>query len=137
MQYKIENDTLLPAPATFTLPDGRTVSNFSSSPELMTAHGFTMTEEEAQEWRGAHITYRPPVPRTTCTKYELVTVLRERFPELFEALREQYVIDPELQFWWNTVNDLDRDNADFAAAAEKLGVTSEQLDEIFAAVEEF
>ena len=137
MQYRIENDTLLPAPATFTLPDGRTVSNFTSSPELMTAHGFTLTEEEANIWRGAHITYRPPVPRTTCTKYELVTVLRERFPELLAALRQAYAADADLQFWWNSVNELDRDNADFQAAAEKLGVTSEQLDEIFAAVEEF
>lgn len=135
MQYKIENDTLIPAPATFTLPDGRTVSNFSSSPELMTAHGFTMTGEEAQEWRGAHPAPEPP-PRTTCTRYELISVLRERFPELLTSLREACASDAELQFWWNSVNELDRNNADFAAAAEKLGIDAPTLDAVFAAAGE-
>ena len=136
MQYKIENEQLIPAPATLALPDGRTISNFSASPELMARHGYTVTEEEADIWRGAHITYRPPTPRTTCTKYELVTVLRERFPELLAALRQAYASDPELQFWWNSVLALDRENADFQAAAVKLGITAEQLDAIFAAIGE-
>ena len=135
MQYKIENDTLSPAPVTYTLPDGRTISNFSSSPELMTACGYTVTEEEAEVWRESHPAPEPP-PRTTCTKYELVTALRERFPELLTALREAYKADAELQFWWNTVNDLDRANPDFAAAVKKLGIDAAAIDAIFAAVGE-
>ena len=135
MQYKIENDTLSPAPVTYTLPDGRTISNFSSSPELMTAYGYTVTEEEAEVWREAHPAPEPP-PRTTCTKYELVTVLRERFPELLTALREAYKADAELQFFWNSVNDLDRENADFGAICERLKIDAATLDAIFDVISE-
>ena len=136
MQYKIIDDMLIPAPATYTLPDGRTISNFSSSPELMTAHGYTLTEEEAEAWRQAHPAPEPSAP-TTCTKYELVRSLRKYFPELLVELQRAYGADDELQFYWNSVNDLDRENPDFAAAVEKLGITEAQLDAIFAAVEEF
>jgi len=135
MQYKIENDILLPAPATYTLPDGRTVSNFSSSPELMTAHGSPLTEAEAEEWRQEHPA-PPPPPRTTCTKYELVKALQERFPALLVTLTKAYAADAELQFWWSSVLDLDRNNADFQAAAEKLGIDAATLDAIFAAIGE-
>lgn len=135
MQYKIENETLIPAPRNFRTPEGATICNFSSSPELMSAHGYTMTEAEAEAWRQAHPAPEPP-PRTTCTKYELITALREHFPALLAALRQAYAADAELQFYWNTVNDLDRENPDFQAAAEKLGITAEQLDAIFAAVGE-
>ena len=135
MRYKIENGTLIPAPATHTLPDGRTISNFSSSPELMVRHGYTVTEEEAQAWRQAHPAPEPP-PRTTCTKYELVKVLRDHFPKLLTQLRAACECDPELSFFWASVNDLDRENGDFAAAAEKLGIDDATLDAIFAAVGE-
>ena len=135
MQYKIENDTLLPAPLNFRTPEGATICNFSSSPELMARYGYTVTEEEAEAWRESHPAPEPP-PRTTCTKYELVTALRERFPELLTALREAYATDAELQFFWNTVNDLDRANPDFAAAVKKLGIDAAAIDAIFAAVGE-
>ena len=135
MQYKIEKNTLIPAPRNYRTPEGRTICNFSSSPELMREYGYTVTEAEAEAWREAHPAPEPPA-WTTCTKYELISALREHYPELFEALREQYVIDPELQFWWNTVNDLDRNNADFQAAAEKLGIDAATLDAIFGAIGE-
>ena len=135
MQYKIDNGQLIPAPATYTLFDGRTISNFSSSPKLMTAHGYTVTEEEAEVWREAHPAPEPPA-RTTCTKYELVKALRERFPALLVTLTKAYAADAELQFWWSSVLDLDRNNADFQAAAGRLGITAEQLDAIFAAIGE-
>ena len=76
----------------------------------------------------------PPVPRTTCTKYELVTALREKFPELLEQLRQAYATDLELQFYWNTVNDLDLGNPDFQSAVKKLGIADSQLNAIFAAI---
>ena len=136
MQYKLENDQLLPAPRNFRTPEGATICNFSSSPELMTRYGYTVTEAEAEAWRKAHPAPEPPV-RTTCTKYELISVLRDHFPELLAELREAYATDEDLRFFWASVNDLDRENADFQAAAAKLGITSEQLDAIFAAVEEF
>ena len=135
MQYKIENDTLFPAPATLVLPDGRTISNFSSSPELMAAYGYTVTEEEAEAWRQAHPAPKPPA-RTTCTKYELITALRERFPELLAVLRQAYATDAELQFFWNSVNDLDRNNADFGQICERLKIDAATLDAIFDVISE-
>ena len=135
MQYKLENDQLTPAPVNFRTPEGATICNFSSSPELMTRYGWTMTEAEAEAWRKAHPAPEPP-PRTTCTKYELIRALREHFSDLLAELRQAYAADPDLQFFWNTVNDLDRENADFQAAAEKLGIDAATLDAIFAAIKE-
>ncbi|MBR0422944.1 MAG: hypothetical protein IJI85_10265 [Clostridia bacterium] len=135
MQYKIENETLIPAPVNFRTPEGATICNFSSSPELMAAHGYTLTEEEAEAWRKAHPAPEPP-PRTTCTKYELVAALREHFPELLAELRQAYATDAELQFFWNSVNDLDRNNADFGAICERLKIDAATLDAIFDVIPE-
>lgn len=108
---------LLPAHATFTEP-----------PEEKT--GFMRI------WNGAEWEYSALPPRTTCTKYELVTCLQTYFPELLASLRQAYAASSDLQFYWNTVNDLDRSNADFQSFAHSLGVTSEQLDAIFAKIGE-
>ena len=135
MQYKIENDTLLPAPRNFRTPEGATICNFSGSPELMARYGYTLTEAEAEAWRKAHPA-PPPPPRTTCTKYELITALRDHFPELLAELRQAYATDAELRFFWASVQDLDRGNADFQAAAAKLGISEATLDAIFAVIGE-
>ena len=134
MQYKIENNRLIPAPLNFVTPDGGTIFNFPLNVEAMNRYGYTVTEAEAEEWRKEH----PVIPpaRTTCTKYELVTCLRTYFPELLANLRDAYMQNTDLQFWWNSVLDLDRDNADFQQTVSALGITSEQLDAIFAKIGE-
>lgn len=134
MQYKIENDQLIPAPVNFTTPDGRTICNFNLSPELMDRYGYTVTEAEAEEWRRQHPAPPPPA-RTTCTKYELVSALQAHFPELLAELLQAYVESPSLQFFWNTVVELDRANADFQRFAQTLGISEAQIDAIFAALE--
>jgi len=132
MQYKLENDTLFPAPRNFRTPEGATICNFSASPELMAAYGYTVTEAEAEAWRKAHPAPKPrPAVRTRCSKYELITVLREHFAGLYYELRERYEADPELRFFWASVTELDRDNSDFFALAEKAGFTPTQITEIF------
>ena len=70
----------------------------------------------------------------TCTKYELIACLDEHYPSLLASLKEAYAKDTEMQFYWNSVIQLDRDNDDFKAAVAKLGVTEEQLDDIFSKV---
>jgi len=134
MQYKIENDNLIPAPVNFVTPDGKTICNLNLSPELMNKYGYTVTEKETEEWRRQHPAPPPPA-RTTCTKYELVSALSAHFPALLAELRQAYAASPELQFFWNTVNDLDRENADFQRFAQSLGITEAQIDAIFAALE--
>ena len=100
----------------------------------MDRYGYTVTEAEAEEWRKEHPA-PPPPPRTVCTKYELVNALSTHFPELLAELRQAYAASPELQFFWNTVNDLDRENADFQRFAQTLGISEAQIDAIFAALE--
>lgn len=131
MQYKIENEQLIPAPVNFRTPEGKWICCFNQSVELMNRYGYTMTEAEAEEWRREHPA-PPPPPRTQCTKYELVRCLQSHFPELLARLREAYTENQNLQFFWNSVLDLDRENADFQAITATLGITSEQLDQIFA-----
>ena len=101
----------------------------------MTAYGWRdWTEEEVAAWKAEHPDPEPPA-RTTCTKYELVTCLRTYFPDLLTSLRAAYAESPDLQFWWNSVLDLDRENADFQQTVSALGITEAQLDEIFAKIE--
>lgn len=74
--------------------------------------------------------------RTVCTKYQLVCVLRERHSELLDRLRSAYAESCDLQFFWNTVQDLDRTNDDFRSAQESIGITDDEVSEIFSEVDE-
>ena len=133
MWLKEENNKLVPPPATFQSPEGWIV-NFSQSPKQMVKYGWRYwTAQQIEEWKEEHP--EPTVPVTTCTKYQLVTCLQKYFPELLEALRTAYQQSPDLQFYWNSVLDLDRNNADFQNLAAALGVSEEQLDEIFSKID--
>ena len=88
-----------------------------------------------EEWAAKEAARRTAkTARTQCTKYELVTCLQNHFPELLASLRQAYAQSANLQFYWNSVLDLDRNNADFQNLANSLGITSEQLDAIFAKI---
>lgn len=76
----------------------------------------------------------PPAPIRKCTKYELVTCLQNFYPALLETFRVAYSANSDLQFYWNSVIELDRDNEDFKTAVALLGITEEQLDEIFSKI---
>lgn len=88
-----------------------------------------------EEWAAKEAARRTAkTARTTCTKYELVTCLQNHFPELLDSLRTAYAQSSELQFYWNSVLDLDRNNTDFQNLVNSLGVTESQLDAIFAKI---
>ena len=133
MWLKEENDRLIPPPVNYRTETGW-IMNFYKNPEAMIRYGWRdWTREEYDEWYRQHP--EPVIPRTQCTKYELVRCLQENFPELLASLRAAYAQSADLQFYWNSVLDLDRNNADFQNLAQTLGVTSEQLDEIFSKIE--
>ena len=133
MWLKEENNRLIPPPINYRTETGW-IMNFYKNPEAMIAHGWRdWTREEYDEWYRQHPA--PVIPRTQCTKYELVTCLQKHFPELLQMLKDNYAVTPNLQFYWNSVLDLDRNNADFQAMTQSLGVTAEQLDAIFAKIE--
>ena len=130
MQYRIENDKLIAAPAVFRTPEGKWIINFNQSPKLMDEYGYAIKEPEAEEWRREHPA-PPPPPRSQCTKYELVRCLQTHFPDLLARLREAYASNQNLQFFWNSVLNLDRENVDFQSIVATLGITESELDEIF------
>ena len=133
MWLKEENNQLIPPPVNYRTSTGW-IMNFYKSPEQMQKYGWRdWTKEEYDAWYQQHP--QPVIPRTTCTKYELVKCLQDHFPELLDSLRQAYSQSAELQFYWNSVLDLDRNNADFQNLVNSLGVTSEQLDAIFAKIE--
>ena len=130
MWLKEQDNQLIPPPINYRTPEG-TIFNFYKSPEQMQKYGWReWTDAEYQAWKAEH----PAPARTQCTKYELVTCLQNHFPELLASLRAAYAQSAELQFYWNSVLDLDRNNADFQSLVSGLGVTSEQLDAIFAKI---
>ena len=133
MWLKEQDNQLIPAPVNFRTPDGVTICNFHLNPDAMIRYGWRdWTDAEYEEWKQAHPD--PVILRTMCTKYELVTCLEKYFPELLASLRAAYAQSADLQFYWNSVLDLDRNNADFQSLVNSLGVTSEQLDAIFAKI---
>ena len=133
MWLKEENGRLIPPPVNYQTTDGW-IMNFYKDAEAMFRYGWRdWEEEEAAQWMLEHP--EPVIPRTQCTKYELVTCLQKYFPELLQSLMDNYAVNPNLQFYWNSVLDLDRNNADFVNLAQSFGVTSEQLDAIFAKIE--
>ena len=130
MWLKEQDNQLIPPPVNFRTPTGW-IMNFNQSPEQMQKYGWRdWTEAEIAEWKRAH----PDPARTQCTKYELVTCLQNHFPELLASLRQAYAQSSDLQFYWNSVLDLDRNNADFQGLAFNLGITTDQLDAIFAKI---
>ena len=132
MWLKEEGNRLIPPPVNFRTEAGW-IMNFYKNPEAMIRYGWRdWTREEYDAWYREHPSPEPA--RTQCTKYELVTCLQTHFPELLASLRQAYAQSPDLQFYWNSVLDLDRNNADFLNLAQTLGVTAEQLDAIFAKI---
>lgn len=91
--------------------------------------------EAASRWRevDAPAEDQEPLP-TTCTKYEFVNALKEL--GLYDTLYAAYAQSPELQFYWSTVQELDRDNGDFWRFATMLGADAAQLDALFARIAE-
>ena len=87
-----------------------------------------------EEWNAKEAARRGNAARTRCTKYQLVQCLTEHFPDLLATLRAAYAQNADLQFYWNSVLDLDRNNADFQAAIQALGITEEQLTAVFAKI---
>ena len=133
MWLKEENNQLIPPPVNYRSADGW-IMNFYKNPEAMIRYGWRdWTDEEYAEWKREHPD--PVRPRTQCTKYELVTCLQNHFPELLESLMDTYAVTPDLQFYWNSVLDLDRNNPDFQNLVSRLEITESQLDAIFAKIE--
>ena len=71
---------------------------------------------------------------TTCTKYEFVNALKRLDPSYYDRLLLAYSDSAELQFFWNTVNELDRTNEDFRRFARYLEATEDQIYDIFRTV---
>lgn len=97
---------------------------------------FTEAQAVAHRWRKVWQPDPEPVkePVTKCTKYDLVKCLREHFPEYLEKLKDAYDKDSHVAFFWNTVNDLDRNNAEFIELAHAIGFDDTQIDEVFSLV---
>ena len=70
-------------------------------------------------------------PVRKCTRYDFVKALKAYDMSLYERLFTAYQQSSELQFLWNTVNELDRDNADFIAMTAQLGIGNDILDDLF------
>lgn len=73
-------------------------------------------------------------PPRKCTKYEFVMALKRIDMPLYQTLYGAYQQNPELQFMWNTVNELDRDNEDFIGMTGSLQISEEKLDALFHAI---
>ncbi len=104
----------------YSLPgQWRNISPFTE--EIAISKGWTKHEEE----------YIP----TTCTKYQFLNSLRKNGKELYERFASAYSSNPEFSMFWNSVLDLDRENADFLRFCEELGVSPEQVEAVFSAID--
>lgn len=74
--------------------------------------------------------------RRTCTKYQLVCVLQKCHQDLYKRLYEAYCENDQLKFYWNTVQELSKDNEDFKKFSEQLQISEELIDEIFKKIQD-
>ena len=70
-------------------------------------------------------------PPKVCTKYEFVNALQKIDSQLYAALYNAYQENAQLQFMWNTVNELNRENSDFIRISQSLNVSNEVLYDVF------
>ena len=68
---------------------------------------------------------------TVCTKYQLVSVIKEQYPELYTKLYDAYCSNEQLKFYWNTVQELNMENEDFKNFVSTLEIPMELVEEIF------
>lgn len=97
-------------------------------------HGITPFGEStalSKGWTEHEEEYIP----TTCTKYQFLNSLRKNGKELYERFASAYSSNPEFSMFWNSVLDLDRENADFLRFCEELGVSPEQVEAVFSAID--
>lgn len=126
MQYRIENDTLIPAPLNFRTPDGRWIMNFNLSPEMMNQYGFTMTEEEAEEWRKEH-----PEPEPVRNIYTKLAI-RRAMRELGIEAKLDGLLNASAQFRadWTDAQEIDLADPVLLAALQSGSITAEEIAQI-------
>ena len=126
MQYKIENDQLIPAPLNYLAPTGW-IMNFNHSPELMTQYGFTLTEADAEEWRRQHPA-PPPPEQTIFTKLSIRRAMRE----LGIEAKLDALLNASAQFRadWTDAQDIDLADPVLIAALQAGTVTAEEIADI-------
>lgn len=94
------------------------------------------SQEDASRWTEIDAPEEESSLPTVCTKYEFVKALEIVDSQSLQQLRSLYAQSPELQFYWNTVQVLDRNNSDFQRFAAIMNATTQQLDDIFRQIEE-
>lgn len=93
-----------------------------------------LTSDEAARRRAERIAEANAHLPTICTRYEFINALQEL--GLYDQLFAAWQASPELQFYWGSVNNLDRADANFQRLAATLNASEEQLDSIFRKIKE-
>lgn len=88
-----------------------------------------LTQELAirKGWRAQVVSDVPD----TCTKYQFIAAIKQASDDLWQKLYQAYQTNLEFSFYWNSVNQLDRNDATFQSLANKLGATQDDIDVIF------
>lgn len=88
-----------------------------------------LTQELAirKGWRAEVVSDIPDI----CTKYQFITAIKQASDDLWQKLYQAYQTNLEFSFYWNSVNQLDRNDATFQSLASKLGATQDDIDVIF------
>lgn len=127
MQYKIENDQLIPAPVNFRTPAGQWIMGFNLSPAKMNEYGFTMTEADAEEWRRQHPQPAPP-EQTIFTKLSIRRAMRELGIE--EKLDNLLNTSAQFKADWTDAQEIDLADPVLIVALQDGSITSEEIAQI-------
>lgn len=72
--------------------------------------------------------------RTTFTRFEVLKAFKA-IPELYDQLVAAYQANIEVQLFWNTVLDIDLEDADCIRIRQLLGITDEMVDQLVTIIE--
>lgn len=90
-----------------------------------------LTQELAirKGWRARVVSDIPDI----CTKYQFIAAIKQVSDELWKKLYQAYQTDLEFSFYWNSVNQLDRNDTTFQYLASRLGAVQDDIDAVFEA----
>ncbi len=75
-----------------------------------------------------------PATRTVFTRFEVLKAFKA-IPELYEQLVSAYQANIEIQLFWNTVLDIDLEDADCIRIRQQLGITDDMVQQLVAIIE--
>lgn len=131
MRLKEVEGKLVPPPIVYKTPDGSTIFNMASSPELCDQYGWReWTDEEVEEWKRQHPEPEPPPPPEQTVFSKLAIRRAMRTLEIETKLDAILAGSDTFRADWTDAQEIDLADPVLADALAAGGLTAEEIADI-------